>query len=249
MEFENKNILVTGATQGIGLAIVKKFAENGANVILVARNQKLLESICFSLREKYTSQTFISIVCDLSVPENIPGIFSELRNFDITTLDVLVNNAGVMIDSMLAQQKVEDVTLMFNTNVVSCILMSQLALRLFLRKREGKIINIASIIGERGSVGQTVYAATKAALIGFTKSLSKELARLNINVNSVSPGFIDTDMTKKYSDEAKESIFKNIGFRRAGTVDEVANAVLFLASDKAIYITGHDLKVNGGMII
>jgi 3-oxoacyl-[acyl-carrier protein] reductase len=132
---------------------------------------------------------------------------------------------------------------------MSTILICQASLRLFLKKRKGNIINVSSIIGENGAIGQSVYSATKAAVFGFTKSLSKELARLNINVNSISPGFINTNMTQKYNQESKDSIINNIGFRRAGEVEDVAEAVVFLASEKSTYITGHNIQINGGMII
>jgi 3-oxoacyl-[acyl-carrier protein] reductase len=249
MVFSGKYVLVTGASQGIGLAIVNKFAEHGANIILVSRSIDVLNKIRDELKSKYPTQIFFSISCDLSQLENIPNIFTELKNYNITTLDVLVNNAGVMIDSMLQQQKIVDMTIMFNTNIMSMILMCQASLRFFLKKRKGNIINLSSIIGENGAIGQSVYSASKAAVLGFTKSLSKELARLNINVNSISPGYIDTRMTQKYDQESKGSIISNIGFRRAGTAEDVAEAVLFLASEKSSYITGHNIQVNGGMII
>lgn len=249
MDFSGKYVLVTGASQGIGLAIVNKFADHGANVILVSRNIELLNKIRDELKIMYPIQDFFSVSCDLSILENIPGIFAELKNYNITTLDVLVNNAGVMIDSMLQQQKLADMNTMFNTNIMSTILMCQASLRFFLKKRKGNIINLSSIIGENGAIGQSVYSASKAAVLGFTKSLSKELARLNINVNSISPGYIDTSMTQKYNQEWKDSIINNIGFRRAGTAEDVAEAVLFLASEKSSYITGHNIQVNGGMII
>jgi len=249
MDFSGKYVLVTGASQGIGLAIVNKFAEHGANIILVSRSIDVLNNIRDELKSKYPTQFFFSVSCDLSQLENIPNIFTELKNYNITTLDVLVNNAGVMIDSMLQQQKIVDMTIMFNTNIMSTILMSQASLRFFLKKRKGNIINLSSIIGENGAIGQSVYSASKAAVLGFTKSLSKELARLNINVNSISPGYIDTKMTQIYDQESKDSIISNIGFRRAGTAEDVAEAALFLASEKSSYITGHNIQVNGGMII
>jgi 3-oxoacyl-[acyl-carrier protein] reductase len=249
MHFSGKYVLVTGASQGIGLAIVNRFAEHGANIILVSRSIDVLNNIRDELKSKYPTQNFFSVSCDLSQLENIPNIFTELKNYNITTLDVLVNNAGVMIDSMLQQQKIVDMTIMFNTNIMSTILMCQASLRFFLKKRKGNIINLSSIIGENGAIGQSVYSASKAAVLGFTKSLSKELARLNINVNSISPGYIDTGMTQKYDQESKDSIISNIGFRRAGTAEDVAEAVLFLASEQSSYITGHNIQVNGGMII
>ena len=249
MDFSGKYVLVTGASQGIGLAIVNRFAEHGANIILVSRSIDVLNNIRDELKSKYPTQNFFSVSCDLSQLENIPNIFTELKNYNITTLDVLVNNAGVMIDSMLQQQKIVDMTIMFNTNIMSTILMCQASLRFFLKKRKGNIINLSSIIGENGAIGQSVYSASKAAVLGFTKSLSKELARLNINVNSISPGYIDTGMTQKYDQESKDSIISNIGFRRAGTAEDVAEAVLFLASEQSSYITGHNIQVNGGMII
>jgi 3-oxoacyl-[acyl-carrier protein] reductase len=249
MNFSGKYVLVTGASEGIGLAIVNKFAERGANIILVSRSIDVLNKIRDELKSKYPTQIFFSVSCDLSQLENIPNIFTELKNYNITTLDVLVNNAGVMIDSMLQQQKIVDMTIMFNTNIMSTILMCQASLRFFLKKRKGNIINLSSIIGENGAIGQSVYSASKAAVLGFTKSLSKELARLNINVNSITPGYIDTSMTQKYNQESKDLIINNIGFRRAGTAEDVAEAVLFLASEKSSYITGHNIQVNGGMII
>jgi 3-oxoacyl-[acyl-carrier protein] reductase len=249
MDFTGKYVLVTGASQGIGLAIVNKFAELGANIILVSRNIYQLNSIRDELKSKYQKQEFFTVSCDLSVLENIPNIFAELNNNNIISLDILVNNAGVMIDSMLQQQKVNDMIIMFNTNIMATILVCQASLRFFLKKRKGNIINVSSIIGENGAIGQSVYSATKASVLGFTKSLSKELARLNINVNSISPGYIDTNMTQKYNQELKDSIINNIGFRRAGTAEDVAEAVVFLASEKSSYITGHNIQINGGMII
>jgi 3-oxoacyl-[acyl-carrier protein] reductase len=249
MTFFGKNILITGASQGIGLSIVNKFAELGANIILVSRSQDQLNEISDSLKGRYKSQEFIPIACDLSVIENIQNLFIELKNLNIVTLDVLVNNAGIMIDSTLQQQKIDDLILMFNTNIISTILLSKASLRLFIRNRKGNIINVSSIIGENGAAGQSVYSATKAAVIGFTKSLSKELAPLKINVNLVTPGFIDTKMTEKYTQDSRDTILANIGLRRFGSADDVSEAVVFLASEKASYITGHNLQVNGGMII
>lgn len=249
MEFIGQFVLVTGASRGIGLAIVNKFAELGANIILVSRSDDELSKIVKILVSKYKAQKFFAITCDLSNPSNIPNIFTELVKYEISTIDVLVNNAGIMIDSLLQQQKLDDISVMFNTNVVATIVMCKSSLRYFLKRRKGKIINISSIIGERGAIGQSIYAATKSAIIGFTKSLSKELASLNINVNCVSPGFIDTNMTGKYNQKIRDSIVNNIGLKRAGSPDDVANAVVFLASEKASYITGHNLQINGGMII
>ena len=249
MEFLNKNILVTGASSGIGLSVVKKFAEEGANVVLISRNKSELSKITNTLESNYPNQRFFPIVADLLNENEINDIFKKLNSMGIKTLDSVVNNAGIMIDSMLMQQKTQDIHLMFNTNIISMILICKLSLRLLIKNKGGSIINLSSIVGNNGAKGQSVYSSTKSAVIGFTKSLSKELGRLNINVNSISPGFIQTNMTEKYDDDFRKNTLSNISINRLGSVDDISDSVLFLSSTKARYITGHNLQIDGGMII
>lgn len=249
MEFLNKNILVTGASSGIGLSVVKKFAEEGANVVLISRNKSELSKITNTLESNYPNQRFFPIVADLLNENEINDIFKKLNSMGIKTLDSVVNNAGIMIDSMLMQQKTQDIHLMFNTNIISMILICKLSLRLLIKNKGGSIINLSSIVGNNGAKGQSVYSSTKSAVLGFTKSLSKELGRLNINVNSISPGFIQTNMTEKYDDDFRKNTLSNISINRLGSVDDISDSVLFLSSTKARYITGHNLQIDGGMII
>ena len=232
MEFLNKNILVTGASSGIGLSVVKKFAEEGANVVLISRNKSELSKITNTLESNYPNQRFFPIVADLLNENEINDIFKKLNSMGIKTLDSVVNNAGIMIDSMLMQQKTQDIHLMFNTNIISMILICKLSLRLLIKNKGGSIINLSSIVGNNGAKGQSVYSSTKSAVIGFTKSLSKELGRLNINVNSISPGFIQTNMTEKYDDDFRKNTLSNISINRLGSVDDISDSVLFYHQQK-----------------
>jgi len=247
MLLKGKIALITGASKGIGLAISIEFARQGANLILLSRNAEKLLQISEMLQLEYGVKVDFFVV-DLKLEQSIKDFFSYLNSQKIS-FDILVNNAGIMSDFTLQTLKKDSVEDLFQTNVFSVMYMCHFALRNFLKQRKGVIINIASIIGTNGAAGQSVYSSTKAAIIGFSKSISKELAPLNIRVNCIAPGFINTEMTSKYQGDSLDKITKNIGFRKAGSPENVAESALFLASDLSNYITGQVLGVDGGMII
>ena len=249
ISFKNKTIFITGASRGIGLSMARKFASLGGNLILLSRNEKDLSSLCESLKNEFPSQFFIPIPLDLNKLEDLKIVDYYLDDHKVRKIDVLINNAGIMIDSLLNYQSKEDITLMFNVNILAPILLTKQLLKYFIRNKQGVIINLGSIIGEEGSAGQSVYSATKSAIYGFTKSLSKELSRLKIRVNSISPGFIETSLTSCYQLEARNAIISKIPLGRIGTTEDVTEIAIFLASDKSAYITGENIRVTGGMIV
>lgn len=242
----NKIALVTGASKGIGKAISELFANNGARVILVGRNNLLLQEVKKNLKPH--PEGHLCFYVDVKDLESIKSMF-EILEQDRIYIDILVNNAGVMMSSTLQTVKPKMIDDIYQTNVYGTIYPSQLALKSFIRKRGGSIINLSSILGTNGNIGQTVYGSSKSAIIGFTKSLSKEVAPLNIRVNAIAPGLINTDMTKDMDQQFYEKNPKSIGMRRIGKPEDVANVALFLASDLSSYVTGQIIGVDGGMII
>lgn len=246
MLLANKIVFITGASKGIGLSIATLFAEHGAQLILTARNRDTLVSLVDILPAYSGSH----LIYELNVDDimNIKEVFDDLQAKKIF-IDCLINNAGIMIDATLQMVKPELVQNIYNTNVLGTIYTSQYAIKSFLRKRKGSIINLSSIIGTQGNLGQTIYGSSKAAVIGFTKSLSKELAALQIRVNAIAPGFIDTDMTRGMAQNFYEKNLNAIGMKRMGTTQDVANVALFLASDLSEYVTGQIIGVDGGMVI
>jgi len=243
MLLSGKTVLITGSSKGIGKAIAILFAEEGADLVLVSRDMNALKELSVHLSETYGVSVNIR-EADVRNQDALKTVFNELLLGGII-IDVLVNNAGIMIDSTLQTMKEDVVKQTYETNVYGTMYASQLALRSFLRKRSGSIINLSSIMGTNGAPGQSVYGSSKAAIIGFTKSLSKELAPLNIRVNAIAPGFIETDMTKDIN--SKNPV--TIGMRRNGKPEDVAKVALFLASDLSAYVTGQVIGVDGGMII
>ena len=196
-----KTALITGATKGIGRAIAEKFALNGAKVIVTGRDQsKIIETVA-----SLSGEGHLGILMDVSDLESIKEAFARINSEKIS-IDILVNNAGVMVDATLQMVKPELVEHLYRTNVFGTIYPSQFAIKSFIRKRSGSIINLSSIIGTNGNLGQTIYGSSKSAIIGFTKSLSKELAPLNIRVNALAPGFIDTDMTRALTEEQTKAL-------------------------------------------
>jgi len=247
MLLKDKTVLITGASKGIGRATALLFAEEGAQLVLLSRDIEKLSALKKEIEEKYVNSVEI-FSADVRDKEVLKGVFKELSNKKIF-IDVLVNNAGIMVDAVLQVVKPLMIKDIYETNVFGVMYVSQLVISSMLRKRKGSIINISSIIGTNGNLGQSVYGSSKSAIIGFTKSLSKELAPINIRVNAIAPGFIDTDMTKGMDAKHYEKNIQSIGMKRIGQPSDVAKAILFLASDLSEYITGQVIGVDGGMII
>ncbi len=245
LDFSGKTVLVTGSTRGIGRAIVEEFAKHGANVIVSGTVKERAEEVAKELAEKYGVKT-LGVEMDISNPESVENAFKEI-NAAFGGVDILVNNAGITRDTLFLRMKPEDWQKVLDVNLTGTFLVTKQVVRHMTKKRWGRIINISSVVGFTGNVGQVNYATTKAGLIGFTKSLAKELAPRNILVNAVAPGFIETDMTETLKDEIKESYKKQIPLGRFGKPKEVARVVLFLASPMADYITGETIHVNGGI--
>ena len=243
----DKHILITGATRCIGAACAKNFAAAGATLYLNGRDTDKLTALCAQLTQEH-KVTCYALPFDVSCAEQVKQGFQQL--FKLTKrLDVLVNNAGVLDDALLGMVTVRQIDNTFATNTHSVIFCSQYAARLMQRSGGGSIINIASIVGRVGNVGQAVYGGSKAAVIGITLSLAKELAATNIRVNAVAPGFIDTDMTKQLTDDKYQTRVESIAMGKVGTAKNVADTVLFLGSDLSCYVTGQVIGVDGGMLI
>ncbi len=243
----NKHVLITGASRGIGAACAKNFAAAGATLYLNGRDTEKLNVLCKQLSDEYGVRCH-ALPFDVSKADEVKLGFQQL--FKLTKkLDVLVNNAGVLDDALVGMVTPQQVENTFATNAHSVIYCSQYAARLMQRSGGGSIVNIASIIGRVGNVGQAVYGGSKAAVIGITLSLSKELAATNVRVNAVAPGFIDTDMTKQLTPEKYQERVNSIAMGRVGTASNVADTVLFLASDLSAYVTGQVIGVDGGMLI
>lgn len=245
LDFTGKTVLVTGSTRGIGRAIAEEFAKHGANVVVSGTVKERAEEVAKELAEKYGVKT-LGVGMDVSDPQSVEDAFKEI-NAAFGGVDILVNNAGITRDTLFLRMKPEDWQRVLDVNLTGTFLVTKQVVRYMTKKRWGRIINISSVVGFTGNVGQVNYATTKAGLIGFTKSLAKELAPRNVLVNAVAPGFIETDMTETLKDEIKESYKKQIPLGRFGKPEEVARVVLFLASPMADYITGETIHVNGGM--
>lgn len=241
LDFSGKVVLVTGASRGIGKSIAQSFAAGGAKVIGTATSQSGADAI-----SEYLGEQGCGLVLNSLQPETFADFVKAVEEKAGGTVDILVNNAGITRDGLFMRMKEEDWDAVLTCNLSSVAKLTQMCMRGMIKKRQGRIINITSVVGESGNVGQCNYAAAKAGLIGFTKSLARELAARNVTVNCVAPGFIATDMTAVLKDEIKESILKNVPLGTMGESDDIANAVLFLASDGAKYVTGTTLDVNGG---
>ncbi len=241
---QNKTAFVTGASRGIGRACALALAKAGARVALASRQMEKLEEVAAEIRAA-GGEAFVAEL-DMREPESIRKAIARTAK-EFGRIDILVNNAGVTKDGLAVRMKPEDWDLVLSTNLTGAFIAVQQVLMGMMRERWGRIVNITSVVGQAGNAGQANYVASKAGLIGLTKSLAQEVASRNITVNAVAPGFIDTDMTLALAAELKERITAVIPLGRLGTAEEVAAAVRFLASDEAAYITGHVLSVNGGM--
>ena len=243
---ENKVALITGGTRGIGKAIAKKFAENGYDLVInyVSKNTDL-EKLKKDINSKNEILFVRANVGDFTSCEEL--IKKAIEKFG--KIDVLVNNAGITRDNLIMRMKEEEFDKVINTNLKGTFNVTKNVIPYMMKKRSGKIVNISSVVGVSGNAGQCNYAASKAGIIGFTKSIAKELASRNILANCVAPGFIDTDMTEVLSDSVKENINSQIPLKRMGTAEEIAKAVYFLAGEDNTYITGQVLNIDGGMLM
>ena len=239
-----KIVLVTGATRGIGKAIALTLGSSGATVIGTATSEAGANNISKMLVDNEISGT--GIVLDVKNNDQIASLGEGIKK-DFGSIDILVNNAGIARDNILLRMKEDEWEDIINTNLSSVYKMSKSVLRGMIKKRSGRIISITSVVGSMGNAGQSNYAAAKAGIIGFTKSLAREVGVRGITVNAIAPGFIQTDMTDSLPDDQKEALASQIPMGRLGTADEIAQAVLFLAGDGGSYITGQTLHVNGGM--
>lgn len=242
-----KVALVTGASRGIGRAIALRLAGEGARVAInYAGNTAKAEAVKAEIEQNGGEAILVQAdVADSSAVEAMVAKVTEAFG----QIDILVNNAGITRDGLLMRMKEEDFDAVVNTNLKGVFHCTKTVSKLMMKKRSGRIINMASVVGIMGNAGQTNYAAAKAGVIGFSKSAAKELAARGITVNVVAPGFIDTDMTAAMTDKAKELTLTGIPMKKMGTPEDVANAVLFLASDCASYITGQTVNVDGGMVM
>lgn len=241
MSMKDKIVLVTGASRGIGRAIAENFAELGATVLGTATSESGANAI-----SDYLGDSGKGFVLNVTENDSIAALFDAIKA-QYGVVDVLVNNAGITRDNLLMRMKDDEWNDIIETNLTPIFKMSKAALRPMMKKRAGRIINIGSVVGTMGNAGQTNYAAAKAGVIGFTKSMAREVASRGITVNTVAPGFIETDMTKALTDEQRASTLSAVPAGRLGLPKEIAATVVFLASEGAAYINGETIHVNGGM--
>ena len=238
---ENKNIIVTGASGGIGNSIVKKLNQAGANILASGTRIEKLEEL------KKNFENIKILKFDISQSDKIAEFIENATNELGGSLDGLVNNAGITQDNLAIRMSLEEWQKVININLTSTFLMSKFAIKKMLKNKSGKIVNITSVVGHTGNLGQANYTASKAAIVAMSKSLSIEYAKKNININCISPGFIKTAMTDNIDEKFKEVIVSKIPSARLGEPDDIANAVLFLSTDQSDYINGETIHVNGGM--
>lgn len=241
MSLEGKVALVTGASRGIGKAIAELFVERGATVIGTATSESGAQAI-----SAYLGNNGKGLALNVTDAESVETVLKSI-NDEFGAIDILVNNAGITRDNLLMRMKDDEWSDILDTNLTSIFRMSKAVLRGMMKKRNGRIINVGSVVGTMGNAGQANYAAAKAGVIGFTKSMAREVASRGVTVNTVAPGFIETDMTKALNDEQRAATLAQVPAGRLGDPREIASAVAFLASPEGAYITGETLHVNGGM--
>lgn len=244
MKLDNEIALVTGASRGIGAAIADALAKAGATVVGTATSQSGAEAI--SNRLAAAGCKGRGMVLDVTDKTSVASIMQAI-NDEFGAPSILVNNAGITRDNLLMRMKDDEWHSIIDTNLTSIFRLSKAVLRGMMKARKGRIINISSVVGAMGNAGQTNYAAAKAGIFGFTRSMAREVGSRGITVNSVAPGFIDTDMTRELSEEQRKSLIENIPLNKLGRPEDIANTVVFLASDSGDYITGETIHVNGGM--
>jgi 3-oxoacyl-[acyl-carrier protein] reductase len=244
MPLEGEIALVTGASRGIGRAIATELARQGARVVGTATSADGAQKISQYFREQGLGGRGAPL--DVTRPESVEALLADVEKNE-GAVSILVNNAGITRDNLLARMSEEEWDAILDTNLKSVYRLSKACLRAMMKARKGRIISIASVVGAAGNPGQTNYAAAKAGIMGFSKALAREVGSRNITVNTVAPGFIDTDMTRALPEAAREALLRQIPLGRLGSVEDIAHAVTFLASPGAGYITGMTLHVNGGM--
>ena len=242
--FQDKVAIITGSSRGIGRAIALHLASQGAIIVASARNLSALEALVSEIQEQ--GGKALAVPGDVGISTDVEALFSAAKE-TFGRVDILVNNAGITRDGLLMRMKDEDWDAVLDTNLKGAFYCCRAAAKIMSKQRSGRIINISSVVGEMGNAGQANYAASKAGLIGMTKSIARELARRDVTVNAIAPGFIVTDMTDALSDQVKEGLQDQIPLARLGEAQDIAHAVAFLASEQAGYITGQVLGVNGGM--
>lgn len=243
---DGKTALVTGASQGIGEAIGRRLAAQGARVILAARNEEKLTQLAAEIAASGGSAAALRL--DLADSAGLPERIASLPK-EWSEIDILVNNAGVTADGLVARMSLDDWNKVLTTNLTGAFVLTKELVRGMMRRRFGRIVSVSSVVGLMGNAGQANYAASKAGLIGFSKSVARELGSRNITVNVVAPGYIETAMTAVLPENVRTELQASIALKRLGHVDDIAAAVLFLASPEAGYITGHTLNVSGGLYI
>jgi len=240
-DLKNKNIIVTGASGGIGNSIVKKLYEVGANILASGTRIEKLEE----LKKNYNNIKFLNF--DIAQSDKIEEFIDKATDALGGNLDCLINNAGITKDNLAIRMSIDEWKKVIDINLTSTFLMSKFAIKKMLKNKSGKIVNITSVVGHTGNIGQVNYTASKAGIVAMSKSLAIEYAKKNININCISPGFIKTAMTEKIDEKFKEVIISKIPSARLGDPEDIANAVLFLTSNHSSYINGETLHVNGGM--
>jgi len=244
ISLEGRVALITGAARGIGKEIALKLSGAGADIVICDLDEDMIETTINEIKE-YGNKAH-GIVCDVTSEESVKEMIDEIyRKFE--KIDILVNNAGITMDTLFMRMSKDKWDKVIDVNLTGAFNVTKAAIRGMIKQRGGKIINISSVVGLMGNPGQVNYSASKAGLIGLTKSIAKEYGKRNINVNAVAPGFISTEMTDKLSEKAEKELLDNISIKRKGTPEDVANTVLFLSSDLSDYITGQVILVDGGM--